>query len=296
MYYIVFGILYLISLLPLPVLYLLSYFFYFITYYVAGYRKEVVFKNIGIAFPEKSAAERKIIARRFYLHFWDNWIESLKLLSISKKALCRRVSGNLTDLEKVYASGRSCHVLLGHQFNWEWGNAYVKLKGVSMLCAYSPLSNKIFDRLLLQIRCRFGSIMLPFNDMGRAMLPYRNKQYLLALVADQSPPLPARSYWLDFFDTPTAFLKGPERGAILGNMPVVFVSLSKPSRGHYHLTATLLTDNAGDLRPGELTKRYAQQLQDSIKEQPSLYLWSHNRWKHRWKEMYSKMWVEERVA
>ena len=88
MYYIVFGILYGISLLPFRVLYLLSDFFYFITWYIIGYRKQVVFKNLLIAFPEKTAAERIAIAKEFYHHFWDNWIEALKLLSISKKICC----------------------------------------------------------------------------------------------------------------------------------------------------------------------------------------------------------------
>lgn len=291
MYYIVFGILYAVSLLPLPVLYLLSRFCYAITYYAVGYRKEVVYKNLAIAFPEKTVGEREIIARQFYIDFWDNWIEALKLMSISEKGVRKRVTADFTVMEKLYAEGKSAQVLLGHQFNWEWGNALVKLRGFNMICVYSPLSNKIFDKLLLHIRRRFGSVLLPFNDMGRAMLPYRNKQYMLALMADQSPPIPAKSYWLPFFDQPTAFLRGPESGARLSKMPVVFVSLSKPRRGYYHVHATLLTDNAGALHKGELTRLYAEHLQDSIRRQPALYLWSHNRWKHEWKEEYGKAWV-----
>jgi KDO2-lipid IV(A) lauroyltransferase len=292
MYYIVFGILYLISLLPLSFLYLLSYFFYFITYYIAGYRKETVFKNLAIAFPEKTMAERKLIAKQFYRHFWDNWIEALKLMSISATAVRKHVSSNLSALETVYASGRSCHILLGHQFNWEWGNAIVTLQGsYTLLAAYSPLSNKIFDRLFLHIRRRFGSVLLPFNDMRRAMLPYRHEQYALALMADQSPPHPAKSYWLNFFNMPTAFLKGPEKGARLGNMPVIFISLSKPRRGYYHVEASLLTDNAGQTTEGELTRKYVQVLEANIRRNPPLYLWSHNRWKHEWKEEYGRGWV-----
>ncbi len=291
MYYIVFGILYVISLLPLRVLYLLSGFCYFVTYHVARYRKEVVYKNLALAFPQKTPTQINAVARQFYKDFWDNWIEALKLMSISATSLRKRMSGNLDELHKAYASG-SCYVLLGHQFNWEWANAFVTLQGVKTLCVYSPLSNGVFNRLFLYIRSRFGSVLLPFNDMRRAMLPFRNSTYLLALMADQSPPLPAKSHWLQFFNSPTAFLKGPERGAQLGNMAVVFVAISKPRRGHYHLSASLLTENAGVLPPGELTKRYAQHLERSIHQQPSLYLWSHNRWKHEWKQEYAKAWIE----
>lgn len=290
MYYFVFGILYLLSLLPLPALYLLSRFCYVITFHVAGYRKEIVYKNLGFAFTEKTMEERKAIAKQFYKDFWDNWIESLKLMSISANSLRKRVGGDLEALDKAYARG-SCYVLLGHQFNWEWANAFVALRGVNMLCVYSPLSNSIFNRLFLYIRSRFGSVLLPFNDMRRAILPFRNKQYMLALMADQSPPMPHKSYWLNFFNQPTAFLRGPERGAQLANLPVVFVALSRPKRGHYYLKSVLLTGNAGALAPGQLTEMYARELEVGIQDQPSLYLWSHNRWKLEWKEEYANAWI-----
>ncbi len=290
MYSVVFGILYSISRLPLFVLYRLSYFFYLLTWWLLGYRKKTVFKNLALAFPDKTPAEREKIAKEFYRRFWDNWLEALKLLSISQEDLRSRVTGNLDVLDEIHATGKSCYILLGHQFNWEWANAYVTLRGpLPILAAYSPLSNKIFDRLFLYLRRRFGTVLLPFNDMRRGMLPYRNRQYALALMADQSPPQPQKSYWINFLDTPTAFLKGPEGGARLGNLPVVFIALSRPCRGYYHLEAGLLTANAGLLPPGELTRLYAQQLETSIRNNPPLYLWSHNRWKHKWKEAYREV-------
>jgi len=270
MYYIVFGILYGVSRLPL--------------------RRQTVNKNLALAFPEKTAAERNKIAKAFYRNFWDNWIEALKLLSITRQSLQYRVSANLDVLENIYRSGRSCHILLGHQFNWEWGNAFVSAGTAKpLLAAYSPLSNKIFDRLFLYMRRRFGTVLLPFNDMKKGMLPFRGRQYGLALMADQSPPLPAKSYWINFFNTPTAFLKGPERGAKLGGIPVIFISLNRLRRGHYYLEAQLLTANAGKLQAGELTQQYAAALEASIRRSPSLYLWSHNRWKHQWQDVYDKL-------
>jgi KDO2-lipid IV(A) lauroyltransferase len=297
MYYVVFSILYCISLLPFFVLYLLSDFFYFITWYIIGYRKKIVFKNLLIAFPEKTLDERKKIAKEFYHNFWDNGVEALKLLSISKEAMLNRVTGNMTALESIYKSGRSCHILMGHQFNWEWSNAFVMMRdSFPLLAAYSPLTNNIFNRLFLILRRRFGTVLLPYNDMRRGMLPYRHKQFALALMADQSPSNARKSYWVNFFNTPTAFLQGPEKGARLGNMPVVFVALSKPRRGHYHLETSLLTNNAALTTEHELTQKYAQQLEANIRLNPSLYLWSHNRWKHTWNEKYTQMHPTRRLV
>ena len=294
MYYIVFGILYIISLLPLRVLYLLSDLLYFILYFATGYRRSVVMHNLSLAFPEKTIAERKAIARRFYRRFTDNWIESLKLLSISEKKLAKRITTDLEALDTVYATGRNVHFLMGHQFNWEWANAGIPPRtGFKTLVAYSPITNKIIDRLFLYLRQRFGATMLPYNDMARAMLPYRRTQYLLALVADQNPHNPKKSYWLNFLGQPTAFVQGPEKGARLGNIPVVYLSFNRPHRGHYHLQTTLVDMNPGSSSEGELTRKYVALLEENIRLHPELYLWSHKRWKHNWSEAFEKLWIDK---
>lgn len=290
MYYVVFGILYAISLLPLAVLYLLSDLLYFITWYIVGYRKKVVNRNLLIAFPEKSAEERRAIAKKFYRCFWDNWIESIKMMSISRKGLLKRMDGNLDVLAKLAQENKACYIMMGHQFNWEWGNSYVMLTGVTtLLAAYSPLSSTIFDRLFLYLRTRFGAALLPFNHMSRAMLPFRNRVYALALMADQSPPGPEKSYWPDFFSRPTAFLKGPEKGARRAGLPVVFLAINRKKRGHYFLDFYLLHPNAGQLSEGELTRLYVEALEKTIRENPASYLWSHKRWKHEFKDGYDRI-------
>jgi len=118
MYYISFALLYLVSLLPLRVLYIVSDFIYIIIYHVIGYRKEVVFSNLALAFPEKTAADRKAIAKKFYRNFTDNWIEVIKMISISEKVILKRISTDFTAFEDIHKQDRSCHMLMGHLFNW----------------------------------------------------------------------------------------------------------------------------------------------------------------------------------
>ena len=293
MYYIVFGILYAVSLLPFRALYIISDVLYFLLYFVAGYRKKVVMENLQIAFPEKTAQERKAIARRFYRRFTDNWIETLKLMSISKDALDKRITKDLKALDTVYATGRNVHFVMGHQFNWEWANAGIPpFTPFKTLVAYAPITNKIVDRLFLYLRQRFGATMLPYNDMSRAMLPYRRTQYLLALVGDQNPGNPRKTYWLNFLGRPTAFMQGPEKGARLGNIPVVYLSFSRPRRGHYVMQTSLVDMNPGNSKEGDLTRQYVALLEKNIRQYPELYLWSHKRWKHNWSEAYEKSWID----
>src|SRR5215218_3996791 len=85
MYYIVYGILYLISLLPLWFLYILADGIYLLIYHLVKYRRDVVMNNLLIAFPEKNEEERIRIAKKFYHNFIDNFIEAIKMLSASDR-------------------------------------------------------------------------------------------------------------------------------------------------------------------------------------------------------------------
>lgn len=293
MYYLVFGFFYLLSLLPWRILYVLSDGLYCLLYYGIGYRKEVVMRNLLFAFPEKSEAARKIIARKFYRNFCDNWIETIKLLSVSRASLDRRISGNFDIFEKLYGQGVSVQTNLGHFFNWEIMTLYTGIhQPYTFLTVYLPQSNRVMDRLIKYIRGRWGNPLIPSTDMARAIIPWRKKQYLIALGADQSPAAPEASYWLNFMNRPTCFVKGPEKYARGQKIPVVMMTTTRPARGRYHFEYFLLSDTVETLPEGELMRKYVGHLENNIRLQPELYLWSHRRWKHPWKPEYEKLWVD----
>lgn len=294
MYYIVLGLLYLFSFLPLWIIYRVSDFFYFILCFVLGYRRKVLMKNISIAFPEKSETEKKKIIRKFYRNFTDTFLEAIKLLSMSEKSLRKRVQFDPTIYNELYRTGKSCQVHLGHNFNWEWVNVRVtKELPYPFLVVYMPIGNKLIDRLFKHFREKTGGIMLPATDMRNAMMPYRHQQYLLGLVADQNPGQPGKAYWIKFFDRWTPFVKGPEKNARFNNIPVVFARFSKPKRGYYVVESKLATLNPAEMKEGELTLAYVRYLEEVIRKQPEIYLWSHNRWKFEYKEEYAHEKIED---
>lgn len=293
MYYVVYGLLYLLSLVPMRLLYLLADGLAFLLYHVIRYRKDIVLNNLRTAFPEKSPEERIRIAKRFYRNFVDSFIETLKLLSASQGFMRRHfIIDNPEILENIHRSGRKCQLHLGHTFNWELANVAMPLNtAYTFIVVYMPVENKIFNRLLLHLRSRTGTVLLPATNMQRAIIPYRKTQYMLTLVADQAPGSSTNAYWLDFFGKPTAFVRGPERGARIGDIPAVFVRFYKTARGYYHVALSVGADNPAALPEGELTRRYARFLEDAIRQAPDLWLWSHKRWKKEWKEEYKKLWV-----
>ena len=295
MYYLVYGLIYLLSLLPMWLLYGLSDALALLLYSVIRYRRSVVLSNLRNAFPEKTEKERLRIARKFYRNFTDNFIETLKLLSASRSFLEKRlVLDNPELLDYYYDQGRKIQLHLGHMFNWEIANVAIPLRTrYTFLVAYMPVENKLFERLFLHLRSRTGSVPLPATRMQRAILPYRNTLYMLALVADQSPGGPENSYWLNFFGRPTPFIRGAERGARIGDIPAVFVRIYQQGRGHYRVHLTTLAEHPRDLPEGELTRRYRDMLEEAIRLQPEGWLWSHKRWKFPWKENLSSFWIEK---
>lgn len=294
-YRIVYGLLYLLSMLPLRILYIISDAFYFLLYHIIGYRKDVVRKNLELAFPEKSREERKGIEKRFYKNFIDNFIETLKLLSGGSKFAVEHFHTDGTLIAQEYAKGKKLQFQLGHNFNWEMGNvamtSYIPYK---MIGVYLPVKNEVFEKLMMKIRTVSGNIVLPATNMKNAMLPHRNSQYMLALIADQVPGDPSKSYWLNFFGRPTPFIRGPERGAAAGNLSVMFGFSHKIKRGHYELVYELCTSDAASLPKGEITRRYARFLEDVITRYPDMWLWSHRRWKREWKPEYNKLWIDDK--
>jgi Kdo2-lipid IVA lauroyltransferase/acyltransferase len=287
MYYVVYGLLYLFSLLPLKLLYVLCDFFYVVLYYVVAYRKKVVYSNLTLAFPHKTKEEKVTIAKKFYRNFIDTFIETIKQLSAGKDYSLKHFHADYSLFHKMNESGRKCQIHLAHNFNWEYANlAVAESIPQQLLTVYMPVENKIIDRIFLKIRSKTGAIMLPATDIRRAILHYRNVQYVLGLVADQNPGNPENAYWVNFFGKPTPFLKAPENGARIGNLPVIFSFFTKTRRGQYQGYFTIGEENPAALPKGELTRKYVHFLEQVISEHPEMWLWSHRRWKFDWKPEY----------
>ena len=290
MYYIVYGLFYLFSLLPLWFLYFLSDAFYGFTYYILRYRRDVVSGNLQIAFPEKTDAERKIIAKKFYKNLIDSFIETIKLVSASDKFIEKHFTANWEVVNKIYESGRRAHLHLGHNFNWEWGNVVLGNKTpFKFLAVYAPISNAVFNKLFLKLRSRSGVILLPANKMRDSFMPYRSTQYLLGLVADQNASNPARAWWFNFFGRPAPFVKGPAKNAIASDAVVLFASIRKIKRGYYEAIFSVATEIPASYTEPQLTEKFVRYLEDNIRQYPDLWLWSHRRWRWEWKEEYGPL-------
>lgn len=287
MYYIVYGFFWLISILPFRILYILSDVIYGLVFYVIKYRRDIVMNNLQIAFPEKTEKERILIAKKFYHNLIDTFFETVKMISVSGKAILKRFTGNWEVVNAFYQTGKKVQVHVGHNFNWEWCNVGCPIHfQMPFLAVYAPLSNKNIDRMVYKFRSRFGSKLLRSTHMREDILPYLKEEYVLALAADQNPGKPTNAWWFNFFGRPAPFVKGPAKAAITNNTAVVFTFIHKVRRGHYQAVFTLAEDNPNLLTEQELTGKFVRYLEGVIRQYPDMWLWSHRRWRHKWKEEY----------
>ena len=286
MYYVVYGFLYLISLLPFWILYIISDGLYGLVYYVIGYRKKVVMSNLQFAFPEKTESDRIRIAKNFYHHFIDTFIETIKLLSLSEKKLRKRFTINIDEINSVYDTGQNLLIVSAHYFNWEIANAGTSLFiKYPLVTAYRPIKNKAFDKLIYNLRTKFkNAFLINADKFKNEFFPYMRKRFALGLVADQKPIQPMASYWVPFFGKLLPFVKGPEKISKASNTAVAYLHYYPVKRGYYNLHYQLITTDPKSFTDGMLTKKLVAVTENCIRQQPETYLWSHNRWKWEFNE------------
>lgn len=284
LYYIVFTLWYIISLLPLRVLYVLSDVLYLVLYRIVGYRRRTVWTNIVTAFPEMTAEEHQDVVRGFYHFFCDYMVESIKLLTMSEAEMKRRmVFKNAERINEVVESGQSCAIYLGHYCNWEWITSLPLWITPKAHCGqiYHPLENKDFDKLFLRMRQRFGAKCIAMNNTLREMVRYHKEgqPVVIGYISDQVPMWQNIHHWCNFLHHDTPVLTGTERIARSMNHAVFYMEVSRVKRGYYEVEFKLVTREPDKMPEYAITDRYFQLLEDTIRKRPELWLWSHNRWK-----------------
>lgn len=280
----------LIALLPFWILYGIADVIYILIYYIVRYRRKVVINNITESFPEKSPKECKQIARRFFRQFADYIVETIKLNHISDKQIQRRMTFEGVELiDKLIDDGKSITAYLSHCGNWEWipsitlWSRHEIHKHLEFCQVYRPLNNKWFDDYFLHLRSRFNSLSFQKHKVFRDLLRLRkdNMPSVTGFMSDQKPSDGDEHYITMFLNHPTAIISGTEMIARKLQMAVVYFDIQKPRRGHYHVITSLITDDASKEPELFVTATYSRLLEQTIRNTPHIWLWSHKRWKHK---------------
>ncbi|GAB1450749.1 lipid A biosynthesis protein [Draconibacterium sp.] len=268
---------------PFWAIYFISSFFYLIVYYIIGYRKPVVLKNLRNSFPGKSETEIKVITKKFYHHFADLTLETIKMRGMNDADFKERMKVANTDLINSYfEKGKSVLVLTMHYNNWEWGTYLSKYLKHKSLAIYKPLANVEFDKFMNETRSRFDAELIKNNHILRHLSRYEKLKIpvFVWLAGDQSP-ISADDFWFRFLNQEAMFFPGPAIISKQFNQVIFFQKLEKTGRGRYLTTFELLCENPTEKTEHEIIKRYIEKMEEIISEKPEHYLWSHKRWKRK---------------
>ncbi len=272
--------------LPLEVLHLLSdALLYPVVRHVIRYRRDVVEKNLALAFPQKSDEERQEIERRFYHFLCDVVVETAKMERMSEEELKRRFAWeNIDEVMRSPTDEKPFTLcLFAHYGNWEWSIASF-LSGNDNLSAffYQPLHNKAFNEFTLKNRTRHGVLAIEAPSVSGTLESLRtNGQRCIVNVApDQLPKEQYVRHFCQFMGIKTKVITGTESLICRYNMNVYICRVARIKRGVYSCRAERL-----DYSPGSgngqwpVTDAYFEHLQRQIGNQPELWLWSHDRWR-----------------
>ena len=284
MYHIINGLLKLKSLLPFSILYVLSDFIYLIVYYLIGYRKKVVRENLKRSFPDKTDRELLATEKKFYHHLCDLLFESIKMATISKEEMSRRMKIlNYEPLLKHYDENKSVLLITSHYGNWEWTSSFSMYLPADkpMYQVYKQLKNKFFDRLIYNLRIRFGSVNVEVSELFDVLssLKQQGKMGMIGLISDQSPSRKGIKYQSQFLNQRTPVITGTEIIAKKYDFPVYFVQIRRVKRGYYTCNPVPICLHPQESGKFEITEKYIRLLEQEIMAEPAYWLWSHRRWK-----------------
>lgn len=296
--YFIIAFIWLLTLLPLQILYLISDVLYLLVYYLIGYRKKVVFTNLRNSFPEKSPKEIKLIAKKFYRNYCALFIECLKSAHCnSDKVVARFNFVNSEILSNHINNNKNVCLVFGHCSNWEWAVGVLGYKNIYNICGiYKAMENKSFDRYFMYLRktlCHDRITLVPHVKATRLILKNKDKASTYVFLADQSPAIDEISYWTNFLNQETPVFLGVEKISKLLDAAVVFMDIKFIKRGSYELKFTEITDDPKSMTEFEITEKHVRLLEEGIITQPHNWLWTHKRWKHK-REVVEKLYPKHK--
>ena len=271
-----------ISILPYPLLYLISDILYLVMFKIIGYRKSVVLSNLTNSFQNKSKTEIDNIANKFYRHLCDLILEGIKGFTISKNDIKKRlVVKNPHIINDFFNQKRSVILVGGHYNNWEiFAQGFAISSFHKCIGIYKPLSNKFLNNKLSKSRSKYGMNLISMKNTIRS---FEDNHDIKAIIfgADQNPANPKKAHWIKFLNQDTGVLFGTEKFAKKYNWPVIFVNIIKKKRGFYEVELSLVSDEPEKEKHGQITEKFTKTLEKNIINQPEYWLWSHKRWKHK---------------
>lgn len=246
--------------------------------YVLRGRHRLAMRNLKLAFPEKSEAERAAILRACWQHFGREFLTQLRMQSLPLEeipARCPFVNAHL--LEQAMARGKGVILISAHYGGWEVGGVAVMALVGNVRTVARPLDNEYLERDLGQIRARTGAQVIPRRRAARSLLKALSENAVVVLLPDQAVQ-PREGILAPFLGHPAWTTPAPARMAARVGSTIVFAfCIPDGTRHRLEFEEPIVVDETTDV--DALTTRINEVISRRIAARPELWLWMHDRWK-----------------
>lgn len=268
------------SLLSYSGVYKVSDFLAFVLKRIVGYRKDVIYGQLKLSFPEKSEAEIRKIADGAYRNLSDILLESIKGFSNSKEEYMKRYKFINPEISEKYTTqGIPVVHAAAHYTNWEWGATTYPLWFSSPVYGfYKPLKNPKMEQFGRKFRGIFDMNLIPIGQTSKVFEENKNNPAIYVFVADQST-WSDNAHWVTFLGQDTACPPGVGKYGHKLNCPVFYTEMRRVKRGFYEIHLVELLPNQHHQQPEQITNIFMNHLEEIIRKEPKNWLWSHKRWK-----------------
>lgn len=246
---------------------------YFIGH-ICKYRLSVCIQNLARAFPHLSYRDIHLHRRNFYRNLgrilWENLFPAGVKLKLSRSAL---ETINLLNKQQ-----RQTFLLLGHYGNWEMLNQLPQHTDLPVQALYKPFKNNLFNYLIFKKRTRHGIRLLSAPQALRILLREKNSPSITFFIADQFPGH-NNGIAVNFLQQNTLMFSGAEQLAKRIDAYVAYLELKPLNKQEWEVEINVICEHAIETANGQITTTFANMLEDSIRRDPSWWLWTHRRWK-----------------
>ncbi len=250
-----------------------------------GYRKEVVFKNLDIAFPEKDRSWKENIAKKSLINISRVLLEFPRAPDYVK-------SGEIEDIFSIESGKELIEqykdegliLVTGHIGNWELLGAGLSWNfGEINALAYRQ-KTEVVNKVLTRIRNASGIRIIYHNEPKKKLIRALKDRKILVFLVDQNT-IRKRGIFVDFFGVPAITVTFPAKLAVKYKKPILFVySYFEEKTKTYKCEISkinFLIDKDEEETACNIVRAYTKKIEEAVRKHPDQYLWTHKRWKTR---------------
>lgn len=245
--------------------------------------RRVALDNLAAAFPELDESTRRRMVRDCFRHFGGMVFDRLSMTRFDAEQICERTTiDGWRHLLGAEAEGRGLLLLTSHFASWEMLGDPVSLYRGPSYAISRPADNPYLDRKTRWLRERFGVVSVNRRGAGRVAMRALRDGERVWILADQRVH-PREGIELPFFGRPATTSTLAARLAVRFGTPAVPIFCYPEPRGRFRIVVRpmIRPEDSGPEAIAALTARYVAATEEEIRRRPELWLWMHDRWRHR---------------